>query len=47
MDDQPRAAISRGDHRRPPDGLVRLSIDIEDASDLIEDLDRALNRARG
>jgi cystathionine gamma-synthase len=29
------------------DGLVRLSIGIEDANDLIADLDRALNRARG
>jgi len=29
------------------DGLVRLSISIEDAKDLIEDVDRALSRARG
>ena len=28
------------------DGLVRLSIGIEDANDLIEDVDRAMSRAR-
>ncbi len=53
----PMTALRMSSHRAIPpearralgigDGLVRLSIGIEDAKDLIEDVDRALSRARG
>jgi cystathionine beta-lyase/cystathionine gamma-synthase len=29
-----------------PDGMVRISVGLEDAEDLIDDLDRALSRVR-
>jgi methionine-gamma-lyase len=32
---------------RPPQGLVRLSIGLEDVEDLIADLDAALSRRQG